>query len=245
MKILVAEDNFVFANTLELLIEDLDYELVGIANHADELLRMYYASEPDLLLLDIQLNGTKDGIDIATQIMESNKPVPIIFMTAFKDAATFQRAKATNPFAFLVKPFDALLLQRTIELAFYKYEQGVWDEENFIGWEKDILIKDSLFIKTDQRLEKVPIHDIVYIDVLTKYTNIYTTQQVYALRMSMKELYEKLPTGVFIQINRHTLVNAVFIQQIDLQQNKVLLADKELALSRHYRDYVLGRLNII
>lgn len=245
MKILIAEDNLIFANTLELMVEELDYELAGIANNATDLLRLYAATEPDLLLLDIQLNGTKDGIDIANQIMDSKRPVPIIFMTALQDKATFERAKATNPFAYLVKPFDALLLQRTIELAFYKYEQGFLEEDNFIGWEKDMVIKDSLFVKIDQRLEKVLMQDITYIDVMTKHTNIYTTKQEYMLRMSLKDLYAKLPTGMFMQINRYTLVNVNCIEGVDLQDLKIKVAGKNHTITRNYKDYVLGRMNVV
>jgi DNA-binding LytR/AlgR family response regulator len=244
MKILVAEDNKIFANTIELLIEELDYELVAIANNAEDLLRLFVATEPDLLLLDIQLNGVKNGIDIATQVMSFPNPVPIIFMTVLKDKATFEKAKATNPFAYLVKPFDALLLQRTIELAFHKYEQGNWDDESFLGWEKDMVIKDSIFVKVEHNLEKILFQDILYIDVLTKFTTIYTLTRQYSLRMSLKDLYAKLPEGVFIQINRHTLVNINFIQSIDLQEFKVKVGQKNLPIGRKYKDYVLGRLNV-
>ena len=245
MKILIAEDNVIFANTLELMVEELGYELVGIVNNATDLLRLYMATEPDVLLLDIQLNGTKDGIDIANQVMESKRSVPIIFMTALQDKATFERAKATNPFAYLTKPFDALLLQRTIELAFYKYEQGLWEESGFMGWEKDMVIKDALFVKIEQRLEKILIEDIYYIDVLTKHTSIYTNKQAYTIRMSLKDLYAKLPIGMFMQINRYTLVNTNFIEGIDLQEFKMQVAGKTHNISRNYKDYVLGRLNVV
>ncbi|TAG88969.1 MAG: DNA-binding response regulator, partial [Bacteroidetes bacterium] len=245
MKILIAEDNLIFANTLELIIDELGYELVGVANNANDLFRLHLAMEPDILLLDIQLNGTKDGIDIAHQIMDSKHPVPIIFMTSTQDNATFERAKATNPFAYLIKPFDALLLQRTIELAFYKYEKGLWEEENFVGWEKDMVVKDSLFVKVEQHLEKVMIQDIMYIDVLTKHTNIYTAKQEYSLRMSLKELYAKLPAGVFMQINRYMLINVNYIEKVDLLDLRIKIAGKFYPISRNYKDYVLGRLNIV
>jgi DNA-binding LytR/AlgR family response regulator len=245
MRILVAEDNLLFANTIEIVIDELGYELISIVNNATDLLRLNAATEPDLLLLDIQLVGTKDGIDIAKQITDSDRPVPIIFMTAFKDKETFQRAKSANPFAYLIKPFDAVLLQRTIELAFHKYEQGSLDDDQFFAWEKEVLIKDCLFIKVEQRLEKVQIKDITHIDVLTKHTRIYTDTQDFTVRMSLKDLYAKLPAGVFIQINRHTLVNAVHIQHIDLQENRVMVLEKYLGISRKYRDYVLERLNIV
>lgn len=245
MKILIAEDNLIFANTLELIIEELGYELAGIADNANDLMRLHIAMEPDIVLLDIQLNGTKDGIDIANQIMESKRPVPIIFMTSLQDNATFERAKATNPFAYLVKPFDALLLQRTIELAFYKYEKGIWEEDNFVGWEKDMVVKDCLFVKVEQHLEKVMIQDIAYIDVLTKYTSIHTTKQEYSLRMSLKELYAKLPAGMFMQINRYTLINVNYIEKVDLQDLRIKISGKFYPISRNYKDYVLGRLNIV
>jgi signal transduction histidine kinase len=127
MKILVAEDNVLFANSIEIIIEELGYDLAGIADNADDFFKLYEASLPDLLLLDIQLNGAKDGIDIATHILATAPFVPVIFMTAFKNDILFERAKAINPLAFLIKPFDATLLGHIIELAFQK-NRNTWLE---------------------------------------------------------------------------------------------------------------------
>lgn len=245
MKILVAEDNRLFANTVEMIVEELGYELIAIVDNATELLRLNAATEPDLILLDIQLVGEKDGIDIATQIADSERFVPVIFMTAFKDSETFQRAKKLNPFAYLIKPFDAMQLQRTIELAFYKQEQEILGNSQLITWEKDILIKDSIFVKVEQRLEKIAIQSISHIDVLVKHTCIYTQKGNFTVRMSLKELYAKLPPNTFIQINRHTLINVEYIEHIDLQESQIMVGDKYINISRKYKDYVLEKLNII
>ncbi len=246
MKILVAEDNKLFANTIELLIDELDYELIAIVDNATELLRLHTATSPDLLLLDIQLIGTRDGIDIATQITNSDNSVPIIFMTSFKDKETFDRAKVVNPFAFLVKPFDAVLLQRTIELAVYKYEQIKGVEAEFVSSEKGLIVEESIFIKVGNYLQKVLIEDITYIVVLIKQTQIHTNvAQVYDLRMSLKDIYAKLPISTFIQINRNTLINAVYITQIDLQENRLMVFNSWLPISRKYKEYVLSRLNTL
>lgn len=129
MKILVAEDNPIFANSIEMIIEELGYELIGIADNATDFFELFETHEADLLLLDIQLKDEKDGIDIAADILENSKPIPIIFMTSFQNNDLFERAKVLNPIAFLIKPLDALLLQHIIELAFHKNRSNWLEKE--------------------------------------------------------------------------------------------------------------------
>ena len=116
MKILIVEDEALYADQLEMLCEQLGYEVVGICDNAFSALDTFHRTQPDLSLLDINLDGEVDGIQLAGQI-SAKEPVPFIFISSLEDDATFQRAQATMPAAYMLKPFNNLQLQRSIELA--------------------------------------------------------------------------------------------------------------------------------
>ena len=117
MKILIVEDDPIYADAIEMMIEKMGHQTIGITENSNEVLRMVKATQPDLLLLDICIKGEADGIQIAEQIPAS---IPVIFITSLHDQQTFDRAKKTTPFAYITKPIDQKSLQRSIELALYQ-----------------------------------------------------------------------------------------------------------------------------
>jgi DNA-binding LytR/AlgR family response regulator len=245
MRILIAEDDPIFADNMAILVEELDYELIKIVDNAEELLRMYVASQPDLVLLDIHIRGTLDGIQVAEKINLSENPVPIIFITALQDFATFERAKKANPFAYITKPFDEATLQRSIELALYKYANLTADSRHFEGWKNDILVRDSFFIKINQKIYKVKLSEIAYLEVDEKYTKFVTTQAHYQVKMSLNQIIEKLPPSDFIRVHRNYIINANYIQQIDLSINELVILDQIIPLGKQYRNLLLERINLL
>ncbi len=245
MRILIAEDDHIFANTIEILVEELGYELIKVVDNAEEMLTLIAATKPDLVLLDIHLKGMKDGIDVAQSIANSKNPMPVIFITSFQDKETFDRAKNTNPFAFIIKPFDELTLQRSIELALYKYANASLDNELYEGWQKDIVVKDSFFVKIGQKLEKIKIIDILYVEIVDKYAELHTRDQKLVVRMPLKELLMKLPAKDFLRVNRNLIINANHIDHINLQDHSIKVGEIQLAFSRRFKDQIIERLNLL
>ena len=116
LRILAVEDNPLLARALRPIVQELGYELLPVAADADEAIRFFDQHTPDLVLLDVRLRGGIDGIEVG-HMLNAKRPVPLIFVTSFQDRETFERAKAAGAFAFLTKPYDALVLERAIELA--------------------------------------------------------------------------------------------------------------------------------
>jgi CRP-like cAMP-binding protein/CheY-like chemotaxis protein len=114
-KILVVEDEDAVAQDIIECLTEFGYEIVGRASSADGAIDLTNEEEPDLVLMDIKLEGERDGIDAAEVIR--GKGVPIIFLTAFTDSKTLERAKITEPFGYLVKPYKEIDLRTTIEVA--------------------------------------------------------------------------------------------------------------------------------
>lgn len=121
VSILVVEDESIVAMDIQDRLESLGYSVLGTAATGARAIERALALRPALILMDIRLQGEMDGIEAATQI-RSQFDVPIIFLTANADAPTIERAKRTNPFGYVLKPFEERDLQTAIEMALYKHK---------------------------------------------------------------------------------------------------------------------------
>lgn len=120
-RILVVEDERLVAQDLQRRLRRMGYTVCAIAASGQEAIAYAAQMHPDLVLMDIVLHGPMDGVEAAAQI-RARGPLPIIYLTAYVDGDTIQRAKVTEPFGYLLKPFDTKTLQTTIELALYKHQ---------------------------------------------------------------------------------------------------------------------------
>ncbi|MDH7511441.1 MAG: response regulator [Clostridiales bacterium] len=119
IRILIVEDEGLVARDVENMARSVGYKVCGIANTADEAVDMAGRFRPDLVLMDVVIKGTLDGIAAAEKIWESFH-VPVIYVTAYADESTIERATITEPFGYILKPFDERELKIAVEMAFYK-----------------------------------------------------------------------------------------------------------------------------
>jgi len=119
IKILVVEDEAIVARNIEKRLSNAGYHISGLVTTAKEAIEKAHSTKPDLVLMDIKLKGEMDGIE-AAKIIRKTFRLPIIFLTSYTDEETFQRAKITEPFGYLIKPFEIKELNRTVEMALYK-----------------------------------------------------------------------------------------------------------------------------
>jgi K+-sensing histidine kinase KdpD/DNA-binding response OmpR family regulator len=120
VKILVVEDERIVAADLASQLSRIGYTVAGVAYSADEALEQAAELQPDLVLMDVRLPGSVDGIDAATEI-RSRWRIPVVFLTALINDETLRRATAAEPFGYLVKPFERQALLSTLEVAFHRY----------------------------------------------------------------------------------------------------------------------------
>jgi PAS domain S-box-containing protein len=121
LNILVVDDEPLVAKGLEVSLHQLGYRVVALADTGEEALEKIAAHRPNLVLMDIRIKGAMDGIQTAEKI-RAQFDIPVIFLSAFVDDETLQRAKVTEPFGYIVKPFERQNLQSTIETARYKHQ---------------------------------------------------------------------------------------------------------------------------
>ncbi len=118
-KILIVEDEKIIALDLQRRLERFGYSVVGMASDGHEAVTLAKEREPDIILMDIMLAGAMDGIEAAGQI-KARYGIPVIFLTAYTDEKTLERAKEVEPFGYILKPFKERELYTTIDIALYK-----------------------------------------------------------------------------------------------------------------------------
>lgn len=119
-KILIVEDDRIVARDIQQQLARIGHVAVGITARGEDVATLVLENRPDLVLMDIRLEGKLDGIDVAHQIHE-RLGIPVIFLTAYADEETVRRARVTEPFGYLLKPFEDSQLRTTIEMALYKH----------------------------------------------------------------------------------------------------------------------------
>jgi CheY-like chemotaxis protein len=118
-KILIAENENIIAIDIKNTLHRIGFEVLDIVSSGDEVLRRVREEVPDLILMDISLDGALDGIETA-EVLSAKYDIPVIYLTGISTRETLQRAKITEPYGFLLKPFDSRELEIAIEMAFIK-----------------------------------------------------------------------------------------------------------------------------
>jgi len=238
INILVIEDRPEESKLLIQMLKSHQYNISGVARTLKEALTLFYHTNVDLVIIDIFLNGVPDGISFAETI--NTVPMasrPFVFLTSSADRQIFERAKLTQPFSFLIKPFNKLEVLYAIEIAlekFYKQESAFASEQV-----NTIIGKDYLFIKKGKSLKKVLLSDILYIEVEEKYCNIVTLEDKFVILISLKKTLEWLDSALFLQTHRKFIVNREKITEIVPSDNLIVLQGNHTALlGEHYKELV-------
>jgi len=120
-KILLVEDDSIAARHLNQSLPRMGYRVTGVVQSGEEVVQKIEKNLPDIILMDITLGGKIDGIS-AVQQVHAKFDIPVIYLTANSDSEVFERAKKTEPYAFLVKPYEIYQLQNAIEIALFKHK---------------------------------------------------------------------------------------------------------------------------
>ncbi|MEN0008737.1 response regulator transcription factor [Flavobacterium nitrogenifigens] len=238
IRILIIEDEALQAQSLKEALEERGFEVTAVANNLKDALGYYYAQKPDIVIVDVYLNGKPDGIVFAQRINENQFTLkPFAFLTSSLDRKTFELARITNPYCYLIKPINVLELEFTIELAIEKFMgvQGI-----FSGAQSRAIMMDGFFlIKRKDTLVKVSFNCIECIYVEGKYTSIITKDESFLTEISLKQIQQQLPDKQFVQIHRNHMVNLNVIKRIHISDNHIeLLSGKTVLMSRRFKEKI-------
>lgn len=235
VKILIVEDELIIAEKMAKILNEIGYLHVGTAINYQEGIALFKETNPDMILVDINLKGLPDGIELVREIKKQN-PVPCIFVTSYTDENTVKRAKEVQPSAFLVKPFTKEDLFTTIEIALSKNYTSSDDKK------EPIINKDSIFIKKNNSISKVKFKDILYITSEDVYCKVVLKNNNYLVRSSLKLLLSKLPEN-FIQIHKSHVINFENMERFSYAN--VIIGNIQIPIGRSYRDALLKRIDLI
>lgn len=247
VNVLVVEDESIVSKDIQYSLKKLGYNVVGAAPTGEKAVELAEELKPDIILMDIMLKGKITGIEASAQIKEKLN-IPVIFLTAYADENTLSKAKITEPYAYIIKPFKEIDLHTSIEMALYKH-----GKELEILKERDMLFSlvenkennDFIFVKSKSRLVKLNNSDIYYIEALKDYVVINTASTRFTIHSTMRDIEDKMPNDQFVRIHRSYIVRLDKISQIEYPN--IILEDtkKIIPIGGSYKDDLYKRINLV
>lgn len=247
INILVVEDENIVSKDIQQSLKKLGYNVVGSAATGEDAIELTEKNLPQLVLMDIMLKGDMSGIE-AAEVIKERFNIPVIYLTAYADESTLNKAKVTEPYGYIIKPFKEIDIHTSIEMALYKH-QKVSDLKK----ERDMLYSvldkqstnDLIFVKSNSRLVKLKTVDIYYIEALKDYVVINTLHARYTIHITMKRMHAKLPANDFLRVHRSFIVRLDKIATIE-QYNLILENDKkQIPVGGSYKDDLSKKLNLV
>jgi DNA-binding LytR/AlgR family response regulator len=233
IKIGIVENEMVIADSISLILNKLGYDVLPAAYNYNAAIGMIDIGKPDLLLLDINLGGEKDGVDVAYYSKE-NHLVPIIFLTANSDANTVDRAKPIRPNAYLVKPFSKEDLYAAIEIAI----------SNHTSTKSQAKEQESILVKDGYNFVKVDFKEILYLSSEQNYVTFHLVgAKKVMMRSTMQEMEERLPRNLFVRLSRGFIINVKHVSKIET--NKVFIEENEFSITKPVHDLLLQKLGAL
>lgn len=241
MNILIVEDEGIVALDIAEKLQSFGYTVDGIAATGSEALLLAQGKMPDLVLMDIHIRGELDGIQTASMLRKI-APCPIIYLTALTDKDTVERARNTEPEAYLVKPFRDKELQIAIDLALFrasaKRNKAITSSSPFFD------INDRVFVRQSNHYERIFVADIIYLEAARAYCDIHTTMKKYTVASSLAQVLGHWLHPHIKRIHKSYAVNIKNIQSIS--GNVILLNNSfSLPIGQQYRSIFLDGLNLI
>jgi DNA-binding LytR/AlgR family response regulator len=226
--VLIVEDEPLIADDIALTLKGNGYDVVGPVDNAEEAAQAMTKSKPSLVLLDIHIKGGKDGIALASEVRRHK--LPFIYITSFYDRETLDRAMATEPQGYIVKPFDEKDLLINIEVALFKHRKAQ-------------LAPGKVFVKEKNEMVAIEVRDILYAEAFDNYCKIFTDKHSHIISHTLKQVEEKLPPQSFLRVHRSYVVN--FEKVTSINESNVCLGLVKIPLAQSFRQEVMERIAIL
>jgi DNA-binding LytR/AlgR family response regulator len=244
-KILIVEDEAIVAKDISVCLEKIGYEVLASFSKGEKALTFLEENTPDLVLMDIMLAGNISGFDSSARI-KKDYDIPVVFLTAYADEKTIERAKITEPYGYVIKPFKEIDLRTSIEMALYKFKK---EKEKFAGVESSSfknspISSEYIYVKSNSKLVKVQNSNIIFVEALKDYVIIHTEKERFTIHSTMKDIEKKLPEKIFMRVHRSFILNLNKINSIDSSIVIIENSDKKIPIGGSYRESLFKRLNL-
>ncbi len=230
--IYVVEDMAISRIGLEAMLVKNDYEIAGSSAKAETAWAEIQSLAIDIILLDINLAGQKNGIWLAQEIRK-HLNIPIVFLTAYGDQKTLKEVLDIKPEGYLMKPYQEPTLITTLSIALTNFGEN--QQENSSLSLKDTE-DDSVHIKQGRNMLKLNTNALLYVKSEGNYLQIVLATKSYLIRKKLTEFLEQLPKGQFVQCHRRYLVNLKKIEV--LGKNSISIGNIDIPTSLKYRSCI-------
>jgi DNA-binding LytR/AlgR family response regulator len=245
--VLVVEDESIVSKDIQHSLKKLGYNVVGAASTGERAFELASSEKPDIILMDIMLKGDINGVETAQRVKEELQ-IPIIYLTAYADESTLEKAKVTEPYGYIIKPFKEVDLHTSIEMALYKFSK-----EKEVLKARDLFYslienKDSngfIFVKSKSRLVKIKTSDIYFVEALKDYVVINTLDSRYTIHSTMKDIVAKLEPDNFIRVHRSFIVRLDKIASIEYPNLHLENDKKIIPIGGSFKEDLIKKLNLI
>lgn len=245
-RILIVEDEAIVAKDISVCLNRTGYDVLNTFSNGEDAIKYINNTKPDLILMDIMLAGEMTGIDAST-IIKDRFDIPVVFLTAYADEKTISKAKVTDPYGYVIKPFKEIDLRTSIEMALYKFqkEKEKLKSVNYSSVEeKSFISKEYIYVKSNSKLIKVLNDDILFIEALKDYVMLHTINEKYTIHSTMKDIEKKLPEEYFIRVHRSFIINMKKINSIDSSIVQIENHNKSIPIGGSYKETLFKRLNL-
>jgi len=226
-RILIVEDDPFIAMSLSMLLKKHKYEVIGIKDTAEEALDICLQLKPDMVLLDIELNGDKRGTWLGEQLKNRKIDVLIIYLTAFNDQHTIESILKTSPELYITKPFNKKVLVSNIEIALQKKR----------------LVSETIEVMDGRKKLRLNLDDIDYIQSEGNYLNVSLNDQPQVvIRGKLTDFENLVQNKGFLRVHLRYIVNASYIKEISKEYLKV--SEETIPISKTYRPDIKKWFNV-
>lgn len=231
----IVEDIAIARASLEAMLLENDFNVIGSAAKAETAWKELQHLKVDLLLVDINLAGKKNGVWLVEQIRKYYN-IPVVFLTAYGDQKTIKKVLNTNPNGYLMKPYQEVTLITTINIALENFDKLNKEKESVLLDEKDKNYPEYLFVKKNKKVVKLNVSTINYVQVEEKYCKLQCDETNYLIKMSLKKVQQILSKEKFKQVHRSFIVNTEKIKEIYFEDSLIILLNNDkLPFSDHYK----------
>ena len=251
VNVFIVEDENIVAKDIESSLKKLGYNVVGMASSGEKVIEQLESGVlPDIFLMDIMIKGEMSGIDVAEHVKD-NYDLPVIFLTAYADENTLSKAKITEPYGYILKPFKEIDLHTTIEMALYKHQKTADLKKELDVYSSLVTEVENgasyLFVKNKSKLVKINIEDLYYVEALKDYVIFHSRIGKFTIHSTMKEVESKLPGKHFQRVHRSFIINVDRIVSIEHVNGRVQIEDveKSIPIGGSYKDILLSKFNLL
>ncbi|TXT60351.1 MAG: hypothetical protein BAJALOKI2v1_110011 [Promethearchaeota archaeon] len=229
LKVMIVEDELITAEAIAVLLKKLDHTPVAIVSSGEEALSKVKKLDLDLILMDIILAGSMDGIEVA-RIINANYDIPIIFITAYGDKNTLDRAKLSEPYGYIVKPItNEDDLRPTIELAMYNHKV-----KNKLKKDREKFEQIKQLIQSEKKITTSPNVDSFETRALIDEENV-SSDPLPEIEVSAEKVHLVEWLKSFANPERFLILEALKYQPLKLDEIRFLIGKSQSTTSHHIK----------